>query len=247
MEIARFVPEGGRVADIGSDHALLPVYLVQQGRAVRAVAGEIREGPLKVAQRQVQKSGLAHCIAVRLGDGLEVIAPGEVDTVVIAGMGGAAIAGILERGRDRLAGVSRLVLQPNIGSDTVRRWLFEQDWLLEAETIVRDDGFFYEILLARRAVTEGDRAANTALYAPYAVCPGLELERDMLFVLGPHLVREGGEAFAAKWEEELARRDKILQRMTRAETREGLARRRELQQETDKIREVLRCLQTDKR
>jgi tRNA (adenine22-N1)-methyltransferase len=246
-QIAKLVPAGSRVADIGTDHALLPVFLVQRGQAAFAVAGDNKPGPLRAAQRQVSKAGLEQQISVRLGDGLEVIEPGEVDTVVIAGMGGSAIAGILERGADRLAGVSRLVLQPNVGADAVRSWLFEHGWLLDGELIAAEDGVFYEILTARPEMTEADRTAGAALYAGYAVGPGLELKREMLLMLGPLLVRSGGEPFLAKWEDELEKREKILRGMERAVTPEGEIRRNKLREETNMIREVLRCLRTGKR
>lgn len=246
-QVARFVPEQCRLADIGSDHALLPVYLVQEGRVTAAIAGEINEGPLNAALRQVQRAGLTGRIAVRQGDGLDVIAAGEVDAVTIAGMGGAAIVGILERGRARLEGVTRLVLQPNVGADAVRAWLDERNWLLDGETVVAEDGQFYEIMAARPAITKQDREAADLLYRDYAVCPGLTLGRDWLLKFGPLLIRNGGDAFVAKWEYELDKRDKILQRLGRAETGEGLERRRILGEETNTIREVLRCLPTHKR
>src|SRR5690554_5924572 len=95
-KVASFVEVGAKVADIGSDHAYLPVYLVSRGIATYAVAGEVNEGPLQSARRQVEKNGLQEKIKTKLGDGLEVLEGEDVNTVVIAGMGGPLITHILE-------------------------------------------------------------------------------------------------------------------------------------------------------
>lgn len=97
--IAGGVPTGSRLADIGSDHALLPVYLAQKKQIVKAVAGEVNLGPFQAASRQVRDSVLDQVIDVRHGNGLEVVEVGEIDVITIAGMGGALIADILEAAR----------------------------------------------------------------------------------------------------------------------------------------------------
>ncbi len=93
--IAALVPPGGRLADIGTDHAYLPVYLVTEGIVPSAVAGEVNEGPFRAAGEALARVGLADRISLRFGDGLAVLAPGEADTAVIAGMGGQTIVDIL--------------------------------------------------------------------------------------------------------------------------------------------------------
>ena len=93
--IAQFVPQGAQVADIGTDHGFLPCYLVQCGQADRVIACDINEQPLAVAQKNIADSQVGEKVLTRLGDGLQVIAPGEVNVVTIAGMGGALMAEIL--------------------------------------------------------------------------------------------------------------------------------------------------------
>lgn len=88
-KIASYVPDQAVLADIGSDHALLPVYLVQNGKIAAAVAGELNDGPYLAARKQVDGTGTQDRISVRKGDGLSVLRRGEADTVVIAGMGAA--------------------------------------------------------------------------------------------------------------------------------------------------------------
>lgn len=158
--ISDLLPKGCRFADIGSDHALLPVSAVQSGRAAFAVAGEVNDGPLEAARRQVAEAGETQRISVRKGDGLAVIAPGEVDAITIAGMGGALIVSILSGGKPKLAGVKRLVLQPNVGEEP-RRWLAENDWYLAEEAILEEDGKIYEVMMAESAADAAARNART--------------------------------------------------------------------------------------
>ena len=143
-----------RFADVGSDHAYLPVWLVRQGKADYVVAGEIMPGPLEAARRTVDEAALADRIAVRLGDGLTVLEAGEVDAVIIAGMGGASIRGILDRSPQITGGLSRLICQPMVGAAGLRLWLFKHGWLIVAEELVQDDGRLYEVLAAEPGAAE---------------------------------------------------------------------------------------------
>ena len=148
MALAAFVPQGARMADIGTDHAYLPIELIQKGVAISAVAGEVHMGPYQAAKDNIESLGLQHKIFVRFGDGLGVLSPQEVDTVVIAGMGGSSIIEILSSNLEVTSSLKRLVLQPMIGTGTVRHWLNENKWRIIDENLVQDDGKLYEILVA---------------------------------------------------------------------------------------------------
>src|SRR5690606_28166691 len=119
----------------------------------------------------VANAGLTSRIDVRRGNGLEVLRPMEADTVTICGMGGALIRSILETGYEqgKLEGVKQLILQPNVGEDTVRIWLLENDWLLQDESILEEDGKIYEVLHA----VKGDEAIlfNERLYEGKELLP----------------------------------------------------------------------------
>lgn len=245
LQIAERLPKGCRLADIGSDHALLPVYTVQSGIALSAVAGEVNDGPLKAAQRQVDQAGLSSLISVRKGDGLAVVNPGEVNTVTIAGMGGALIASILEAGKDKLNSVNTLVLQPNVGEDLVRRWLLRHEWALTDEVILEEDGKIYEILTARRLPDAAQ--INAKLYAPRTI-PGsrVELNEELLLLLGPLLVREPEAVWFDKWHSEIVQLEKIRLSVSSSTQEASRVKAQELAELQNQLKEVMACLQRDK-
>ncbi|WP_445612716.1 tRNA (adenine(22)-N(1))-methyltransferase [Geobacillus sp. YF-1] len=221
--VASFIPRGAVLADIGSDHAYLPCYACLHGYATKAVAGEVADGPLRSARQQVETCGLSDRISVRKGDGLSVIAPREVDCITIAGMGGALIARILSDGKEKLSGVKRLILQPNVGAERVRRWLLEHDWELIAERILKEDGHIYEVLVAERGEAE----------RPYR-----HLEAELL--LGPFLLRENNDVFREKWQQELRHWKQIAADLAANGQSEAAARkRRELERKIRLVEEVL--------
>ncbi|WP_126427729.1 tRNA (adenine(22)-N(1))-methyltransferase [Brevibacillus marinus] len=231
--IAAYCPKGARVADIGSDHALLASFLLENGVASYVVAGEVNEGPYRAAQKQLADliaNGLA---SVRKGDGLAVLRPGEVDVVCIAGMGGQLIVSILERGKAKLQDVRRLILQPNVGEERVRRWLWQNGWQLSRETILKEDDVIYEILVAE----PGDPAQ------PYS---GQERSVAELLRLGPLLWREKPPLLLEKWSREREKLQRILAQVTKSQSAEASARVQAVKQELNWLDEVIRCLQTGK-
>ncbi|UOF88937.1 class I SAM-dependent methyltransferase [Fodinisporobacter ferrooxydans] len=146
--VASLIPGKSVVADIGSDHAYLPVFLVQSGKIDQAIAGEVHEGPYQSALRTVLEYQLQNHITVRKGDGLEVIQPQEVETIVIAGMGGGTILEIIRAGLPKLMGVKRFVLQPMNHADRLREFLIQHNWEVADEELVLEDGILYEIIAA---------------------------------------------------------------------------------------------------
>ncbi|MBD2869501.1 tRNA (adenine(22)-N(1))-methyltransferase [Paenibacillus arenilitoris] len=246
--VADYVTSGHRMADIGSDHAMLPVYLLQAGKCPSAVAGELNKGPYEAARKQVADAGLNERLAVRQGNGLAVVRAGETDAVTIAGMGGSLMRDILETGRKegKLEGVKELVLQPNVGEELVREWLFEQGWYLKAESIVEEDGKIYEIM---HAVKSEDAAARNAELYDGRFLP-LELSREagraLLMRMGPHLLRSPQPALFTKWRGELHKLERIWWQMGDSELPEAARKRERYREEMNRLEEVLQCLPTVK-
>lgn len=222
--VARFVPAGSRLADIGSDHAYLPCYLAKKKLISSAIAGEVAKGPFESASREVAAEGLTDVISARLGDGLEVVQPGEADCIVIAGMGGELIASILQAGREMLDSVVRLVLQPNSRTVFVRKWLLENGWELIDEEILEEDRKIYEILAAEKGNP----------LKPYSS----ELDRGLL--LGPILIQKQPDAFRKKWSLKMRTWQRIIEQLEKApQTEENLGKKRELLKLLEMVRGVL--------
>ncbi|WP_054024234.1 tRNA (adenine(22)-N(1))-methyltransferase [Bacillus sp. FJAT-28004] len=248
QKIADYVTVGSRVADIGSDHAMLPVYLLQMDKCPTAIAGELNRGPYEAAKKQGAAAGLTSRLTVRQGDGLNVLQPGEADTVTIAGMGGSLMSDILEAGHTagKLEGVMELVLQPNVGEEVVREWLLKHNWYLAAESILEEDGKIYEVMHAIRV--SDAKARNSELYDGRFL--KLNLEADKLFgvlkQMGPYLLREPQPVLLKKWRHELNKLERICEQLAGSELEESSIKREQFLAEINVIEEVLQCLPMDK-
>ena len=149
--IASFVPQGTVLADIGTDHAYLPIYLLEQKKITRAIATDVADGPLLVAKSSISAAGFQDLIQTRKGDGLSPLSADEVDTITIAGMGGSTIAGIIERNMLVAQAVDRLVLQPMGESGILRRFLYQNSWFIADELLVKESGHLYQILSVKKS------------------------------------------------------------------------------------------------
>lgn len=144
--VADLVPNGARLADIGTDHAYLPAALLLEGKIPSAIAADLREGPLSRAKLTAAEYGLTDCISFRLCDGLRGISPEETDAVAIAGMGGETIAAILEAAAwTRTRGIP-LILQPMSSMSDLRLWLCEHGYQIPEERLVREGDTIYTVL-----------------------------------------------------------------------------------------------------
>ena len=162
--IASFVPEGSAVADIGTDHGYIPIHLVQEGKAKHAIAMDVRKGPWLRAQAHIHEAGLEAHVEVRLSDGLLKLEQNEADCVVIAGMGGELIIHILEEGRGLWEGIPHWVLSPHSELDKVRRFLEEQEFFIERETMIKEEGKFYTVMGINRTDKAGEKDEREISY-----------------------------------------------------------------------------------
>lgn len=170
--LARLVPEGCRLTDVGTDHGYLPVSLLQQGRIISAIASDIGAEPLEHARRTAAQYGAAG-IDFRLCPGLSAIAPEETDVIVIAGMGGETIMTILQDAPWTKDGRHTLLLQPMTKTADLRRWMADNGYTFTDEHLVEDKGRLYPVL----TVTGGK---HRALTEAEALC-GVLLESDPLY------------------------------------------------------------------
>lgn len=143
--IADRVPQGARLADIGTDHGHLPLWLLTQNRLTCAIASDLREGPLDHAQDNARFHGLTDRVSFRLASGLEGIAPNECDTISIAGMGGETIAAILEAAPWTADGKHTLLLQPMTMLPQLRQWLWAHGYCIQEETVCQEGHRYYLI------------------------------------------------------------------------------------------------------
>lgn len=158
--IADFVSVGDKVADIGTDHGYIPIYLIEKNISNCVVAADINEGPLESAKNMVEKYSYEEQIHLRLGSGMEVLEAAEVDTVIIAGMGGVLISELLQHDLDKSRTYKRFILQPMVAQDDLRKYLYENGFKIIDEKLAREGEKYYEIML----VEHGDALLEDEIY-----------------------------------------------------------------------------------
>jgi len=146
--VASMVTAGNCLADVGTDHGYVPIYLYERNVISHAIAMDVNKGPLERATLHIAESGMKDAIETRLSDGLAALKPGEADSVVIAGMGGPLIIRILSAYPEVTASLKELILQPQSEIPEVRRWLYEQGYEIIEEHMVFEDGKYYPMFKA---------------------------------------------------------------------------------------------------
>ena len=196
------MPDSGCLADIGCDHAYVAIEAVRRGRAARALACDVRKGPLQQAAEHILCAGLAGKIETRLSDGLEKVAPGEADTVVVAGMGGPLMERILQ---GRLVDFAHFVLSPQSEIPHFRRFLLTEGMQIDEETMLIDEGKYYVILnVSKRA----DATSSDSMYVT---------EEDFLY--GGRLLHRLDPVLKSFLEKEKTRYEGILRQTDSLEVR----------------------------
>ncbi|MCI1966804.1 MAG: class I SAM-dependent methyltransferase [Oscillospiraceae bacterium] len=143
---AAMVRPGTALADVGTDHAYLPVWLAKQGLIRSAVAADIRQGPLDRARANIARYGVSNLVSARLSDGLDQIEPREAEDLVIAGMGGLMMIHILKRAPWLKEPARRLILQPMTKAETLRKFLADEGFFIERELAAEEDGHVYSVM-----------------------------------------------------------------------------------------------------
>lgn len=161
-KIASLVDRGEWIADIGTDHGYIPSYLLENKIIDHAVLSDINQGPLENSMKEIERIDMLDKVEFRLGAGLKVIAPGEVGTAIIAGMGGILISDILEESKPVSRSLKKIILQPMQAPEVLRAYLCHNGYKIIAEHLVREDHRIYEII---EAVFSGDNVDNKEVYS----------------------------------------------------------------------------------
>lgn len=170
QKCADFVRRGSKLADIGTDHGYLPIWLLKSGKLSKAIAGDINQGPLNTARLNAEKYSVE--LTTVLGGGFSCIRPEDVEDAVIAGMGGELIAQIVSEAPWLLLENRRLILQPMTAADKLRKALYAMGFCLIKEELVKEGGKLYSVMLATQGV---DKRQDIYMGA---VLPGGEYSAD---------------------------------------------------------------------
>ncbi len=180
--VAGLVTPGLRLADVGTDHGYIPLWLIEEGIVPSAIAMDVNEGPLERARENIKSHGLEEKIQTRLSDGVQALEPGEAQSLVIAGMGGSLVIRILQEGPAVLEAAEEVILQPQSDIWKVRRFLAETGYRIAEERMVMEDGKFYPMMRAVHG-DSGEMSDIDYLYGPRLLeekdaCLGLFLEKE---------------------------------------------------------------------
>lgn len=220
--IADMVPKGARVADIGTDHGFLPCWLAQQKQVEQVIACDVNAQPLALAQKNIGDYNVADIVITRLGDGLKVIKPGEVDVVTIAGIGSSLMLEILEASPLVVDGLRRIILQPNVGAEAVRVWAEKSCWQIVWEDLVQENDRF-SVIIALEPGRSLQPMSAVELYL------GPQLLADQHPLLGLYISREWDKA------------REILAQLAQSDSEESRRKEKMLRRKWDDINGVIKC------
>jgi tRNA (adenine22-N1)-methyltransferase len=216
--LAEMMPAVEQAADIGTDHAKLLTLLIEQGKIRQGLGVEVVEGPWRTAVNHVAAMGLSDVIEIRKGDGLAPLAPGEVQAVIIAGMGGKTMTGILSRSPAVLQSLRWLLLQPMSQAAELRYFLQSSGWRIVREDLIEERGIIYPILLA---------------------CPGeMPVLGEWEAEYGPLLLAEGSPLLKKLIEKDIQGLQEILKQLAKSKSEESRQREAQILQKCQQM-EVL--------
>lgn len=220
--VAEQLKYGRIIADIGTDHAYVPIYLHRKGLIDRAIACDIKEGPIQRAKENIINNHRQRDIETRLGYGLIPIKPNEVDAVIIAGMGGMLTISILKNSPETVQSLKQLILQPQLDMGKVRKYIHSIDFKIENEEMIIDDGKYYTIISA---------------------IPGQEKYNDEKeYVFGKRLIEKKHTVLKKYIVYKMGKQEEIIEKLEHVETKNAGLKRRALEEEYKMFQEVYECL-----
>lgn len=221
--VAEFVTQGSRVADIGCDHAHTSIYLIEKGIAVKSIAMDINKGPLQRAKENIARYGYEDRITTRLSDGAKELEPGEVDTLLISGMGGLLMNKILSDSIEVVKAAKELVLQPQSEIALVRKYIHKLGFSIEKEAMLMEDEKYYIAIKAVKAVEAYDK--------------------EIFYRYGKVLLEERDTVLEQFLENGKASYEKIVKEISKSESQKTQERCKELKEELRYIEEALEYYQ----
>lgn len=217
--IADLIDGSDKMADVGTDHAYLPVYLLRNGKAKNAIAADVNQGPLNNAKSTIAQFGLSDDIETRLGSGIEPIEPGEIDTLVVAGMGGLLIRDILSYDMGKLKTINKLILQPMIAQDELRKWLIINGFKIIDERLAQEEEKLYEIIVAEK----GEET----------------IENDIYFEVGKRLIENKDPLLQEFLRRKLKKYTDIYNSVKNQDSEKAISKRKECEAKIETLKEVI--------
>lgn len=180
--IANHIDKCESLIDVGTDHGYIPIYAVKSGLCNKAIASDINKDPVNKARLNASLEGVGKEVDTRLGGGLETVKKGEVEAVVIAGMGGNLIRDILEKDKAKLPFYKFLILQPAQNPEVLREYLYNNGYEIITEDLCIDEGIYYELFKVRKNNSEGNTVLDSIYYefSPVLLNKKHELMHDYL-------------------------------------------------------------------
>ena len=234
--VAALVTDGYRLADIGTDHAYIPICLAGAGRIPEAVAMDVNQGPLFRAEENIRMHGLEDRIKTRISDGFASLEKGEADAAVIAGMGGPLMIRILREGAEVVSTLKECVLQPQSEIEKVRAFLLEEGFFFLDEDMVEEDGKYYPMM---KAACPGSKISSLR----ESGAPGADIrktdwdETELLY--GKCLLKDKNPVLRQYLEREIHIKRQILLELAGQDSPRIAARKMELEKEIRKAEKGL--------
>lgn len=221
LKIASLVTPNKRLADIGTDHGYIPVYLLNKKIINFAILADINRGPLENARKEVNKNKLEDKVDLRLGSGIEVLKKGEVDEIIIAGMGGILIGELLEANKEVAHEAEKLILQPMQAQEELRKYLLNNGYEILDECLEKEDFRLYEIIVTKYT------GKNT------------EVEDDIYYEVGKKLLENKDELLNEFIDNKIKKYNNIVEKLGNKESDAILSRRNSANEKIEKLKNLI--------
>lgn len=240
--IVDMIDKDSSIADIGTDHAYVPIEAVKKGISTRAIASDINRGPIEKARDNVKRNNLHGKIECRLGPGLSTINPGEVEGGIIAGMGGNLIRDIIEKDLEVFKKMDFLIAQPTQNPEIFRKYVYENGYEIIDEELCFDEGIYYEYIKIKYSPYKKENL----ILSPYKKENLMDSYDDKIldeidYEISSILLKKKHELIGDYIRFKIEKYKKISTYINE-DTESSIRRKRELKSKIEKMEEMLKCL-----